>query len=84
MLNTVWKFQDFCITENLREINFEDSRSAKSTISIHLEALNFGFYDFLHFLKAGIFQKSKFRAPKNSKLVDLQSLESSKLISRKI
>ena len=26
---TVWKFQDFCITQILREINFEDSRSAK-------------------------------------------------------
>ena len=22
---TVWKFHDFCIIENLREINFEDS-----------------------------------------------------------
>jgi len=26
----VWKFQDFCITEILREINFVDSRSAKT------------------------------------------------------
>ena len=28
----VWKFQDFCITEILREINFEDSRSAKFAV----------------------------------------------------
>ena len=26
----VWKFQDFCITQFIREINFEHSRSAKS------------------------------------------------------
>ena len=41
---TVWKFHDFCITQILRENNFEDSRSAKSDILTHLEALN---YDFL-------------------------------------
>ena len=52
----MWKFQDFSITEILREINFEDSWSAKSAILTQLEALNFDFYDFLHFLKAKIFQ----------------------------
>ena len=36
-----WKFQDFCTTEILREINFEDSRSEKFAISTHLEAQNF-------------------------------------------
>ena len=49
---TVWKFQDFSIIHILREINFEDSKSAKSAILTHLEALNFDFYEFLHFLKA--------------------------------
>ena len=39
-----WKFQDFCITHILREINFVDSRSAKSAISTHLEAQNSDFY----------------------------------------
>ena len=38
---TVWKFQDFCITEILREINFEDSRSAKSAVFAILGAVNF-------------------------------------------
>ena len=38
---TVWKFQDFCITEILREINFEDSRSAKSANFAILGAVNF-------------------------------------------
>ena len=34
----------------LREINFGDSGSEKSAILTHLEALNFGYYHFLHFL----------------------------------
>ena len=29
---TVWKFHDFSITQILREINFGDSRSAKSAM----------------------------------------------------
>ena len=53
-LATVWKFHNFAITQILREIKFEDSRSAKSAIFTHLEALNFDFYEFLHFLKAEI------------------------------
>ena len=53
---TVWKFGDFSITQILREISFGDSRSAKSAISTHLEALNVDFYEFQHFLKAHIHQ----------------------------
>ena len=41
---TVWKFHDFSITQILREINFEDSRRAKSAILTHLEALDFDFF----------------------------------------
>ena len=37
---TVWKFQDFCITEILREINFGDSRSAKTAVFAILRAVN--------------------------------------------
>ena len=40
---TVWKFQEFSITQILREINFEDFRSAKSAILTHLEALKLDF-----------------------------------------
>ena len=43
---TVWKYHDFSVTQNLREINFEDSRSAKSANVTHLKALNFNFYEF--------------------------------------
>ena len=74
---TVWKFQDFSITQILREINFEESGSAKSAISTHLEAVNFDFYEFLHF-------SNKNRALIIAKMVVLELLDSSKLISRKI
>ena len=57
----MWKFHDFSITQILREINFEDSNSAKSAILSHLEALNFDFYEFLHFLKASIYLINKTR-----------------------
>ena len=43
--STVWKFHDFSIIKILREINFEDSRSAQLAILPHLEALNFDFYE---------------------------------------
>ena len=46
-----WKFRNFSITQILCEIDYGDSRSAKSVISTHLEALNFDFYEFLHLLR---------------------------------
>ena len=52
----MWKFRDLSITQILREINLGDSTSAKYAILMHLEALNFDFYEILHFLKAGIYQ----------------------------
>ena len=55
-LCTVLKFHNFSITQILREINFGDSRSAKSAILTHLETLNFDLYEFLHFLKAETYQ----------------------------
>ena len=48
---TVRKFYHFSVTRILREINFGNSRRAKSAISKHLEALNFDFYEFLHFFE---------------------------------
>ena len=61
----MWKFQDFSGIQILREINFWDSRSAKSAIFTHLKALNFGFYEFLHFLKSEIYQINKNQKPKD-------------------
>ena len=51
---TVWKFQEFSLTQILRQINFGDSWNATYAISTNLEALNFELYEFLHFLKAEI------------------------------
>ena len=59
----MWKFHDFSIIKILREINFEDSRSAQLAILPHLEALNFDFCEFLHFLKAEIYQMNKIHSP---------------------
>jgi len=58
--DTVWKIEDFSITQILCEIKFGDSRSAKSVIFTHLVALYSSFYEFLQFLKAEIYQKTKF------------------------
>ena len=41
------KFHTFVITQILREINFEDSESAKAAILTHLDALKFDVYEFL-------------------------------------
>ena len=59
----MWKFHDFSIIKILREINFEDSRSAQLAILPHLEALNFDIYEFLHFLKAEIYQINRIQSP---------------------
>ena len=59
MQHTVWKFQDFTITQILREINFWNSRSTKSAIFTQSEALNFEFYECLHILKVEISQMNK-------------------------
>ena len=47
---TVWTFQEFSIAQILLEINFWDSRSAKSAILTHCEAQKFDQHEFLHFL----------------------------------
>ena len=68
-----------------REINFGYSISAKCAILTHLEAMNFDFYEFLHFLIAEIYQiNTKFRAPKVLKIAFSKVLDSPELISRKI
>ena len=64
---TVWKFHTFAITQILREINLWNSRGAKSAILIHLEAQEFDFYEFLHFLKAEIYQIHKITVSKMAK-----------------
>ena len=57
------KFNNLFITQNLWKIDFEDSRNEKSTILIHLDALNFKFFEFVHFLKTEIYQNSQIQSP---------------------
>ena len=63
----MWKFYDFSITQILREIKFGDFRCAKSAILTHFKALNFEFYEFLHFSKAKIYQTDKFEPQEMAK-----------------
>ena len=38
---TVWTFQDFSVTQILREINFRESRRSKFAVFVIVEDLNF-------------------------------------------
>ena len=79
-MGTVCKFQDFSITYILREINFEDSESAKSALLTHFEPLN---CEFLHYLKAEIYpnyQNSDFSAPKIAKFRSFNTSNFSKRV----
>ena len=76
----MWKCHNFTTFQILREINFGDSKCAKSAIWTHLQALNLDFYELLYFLKAEIL--AKFRGPKMAKTGDLELLDYPKLISR--
>ena len=42
-------FQSFSVTQILREIKVGESEVSKLSFYIYLEALNFDFYEFLHF-----------------------------------
>ena len=58
-----WKFHDFSITKILRENNFGDSRSAEFVILTHLEAVNYDYCEFLHFLNPKIYHFNKIKSP---------------------
>ena len=75
----MWKFDKFSIAHILREINFWNSKSAKLAILTHLEALNFDFQEFLHFLKAVIYQIDKIQSPKNGKNCSFSTSNFSKI-----
>ena len=61
----MWKFHDFSITRILREINFRDSRSAKSPILTHLEAINFVHLGIFAIFKCENFIKTKIQSLQN-------------------
>ena len=55
LTDTVWNFKDFCITQILREINFVDSRIAKTAVYATLGAVNF-----VHFVNFRLQMVQKF------------------------
>ena len=75
----MWKFHDFSIALILREINFWDFERAKFAIQTYLEALNYDFYEFKHFLKAEIYQFKKILSPKNGKNGNFETSKFSKI-----
>ena len=80
---TVRKFNS--INQILREIRFVELEVQNLPLYIiHLEALKFDLYEFLHFLKVKIDQKSKFRVSIVAKTAFFELLNVLKLISRKI
>ena len=84
---TLWKFEDFSVTQILREINFVESRSAETAIFANFD--NFRDLNSVHLVNSSLQKvqksvKSKFRASKHVKMADFALQELSKLISRKI
>ena len=70
----MWKFNDFSITQILREINFRESSGCNTNVFPILEAL--------HFVNVVLFFVCK--ASECAKMADFETLDSPTLISRKI
>ena len=77
-LDTVWKFKDFSIIHNLREINSGKISSKLLFLSIFVNLVHFSLQ------KLQKFMKTTFRASKCVKMAKSALLESPKLISRKM
>ena len=78
------EFSEFFVTHISGEIYFDIYRSSKTALFGFLEALNFDFYEFWHFLKAEMYPIQKLSAPRIAKMAFFEHLHSPKLISRKI
>ena len=60
LIYTVWKFQNFSVIQNLREINFGESRSSKTAV--------FGIFgplSFVHLVKVQEFIQNQNSEPQN-------------------
>ena len=61
-----WNFSGFCITQILREINFEESRSAKTAIFAILRAVNL-----VHLVNFSLRKVGKIHKNQNSEPIDV-------------
>ena len=60
-IHTVWKFHDFPITQNLREINFGEIQNSKTPVYAYFEAL-----DFVNLVNFNLQKEQKFLQNHNS------------------
>ena len=82
---TVRKWQNFPVTQILREIKGGECRNTKSASWTHADALNFDFYKKMYtFWRLKFTKSTKFRASKMAKKEIVELQDSEKLISRKI
>ena len=79
----MWKLQDFSVTQILREIIFEESRSSKTVIFAILGALSFANLVNFSFQKVQKFIKIKIQSLE-IKMADFALIESLKSFSCKI
>ena len=77
----MWIFQDFPVTQILREIIFGESRSSKTAIFAILEALNLVILVNFSLQKVQIFKNQNPEPLNVLKVVDFALLEYPKLIS---
>ena len=63
----MWKSQEDFVTQILREIKIGWCSVSEDIISTLLEVSNFDFCDFLHILKAEIYQMKNIQSHKNGK-----------------
>ena len=75
----LWKFQNFSITQILREIIFKECRSSEISIFAILRALNF-----IDLVNSNLPKVQKFRVTEFVKMVDFETLDLLILISCKI
>ena len=80
MFLAVWKFQDFSVTQILREINVGESRNSKTAVFAILEFWQFSKFQITKSAKINENQNS---ASKSVKVADFALLETPKIISNK-
>ena len=78
---TLWKFEDFSVTHNLREINLGQSKSPKSTVFAIIGA---PFWVNFSLQKMQKVMKNKNSEPLSEKMTVFGSQKSETLSSRKI
>ena len=76
---TIWKFQDFSATQNLRKINFGYFQASNAATLTFWVALNFEFLGLFDIFKCKIPKKSKFKASKIVKMTFFDPLKWAKI-----